>query len=123
MNLPQEPMLGERKCGNANCAHNLGRGTLVVLDVVPESGTPSYEQRRAMLGGLCHGVQKFLVPSLDRLVARLAVAREFGDRTHRLLDTRVEAVQMCRQSQLLHLRGGLDQSFPNGVFRHTEVPL
>jgi ATP-dependent DNA ligase len=29
--------------------HNLGRGTLVVLDVVPESGTPSYEQRRVML--------------------------------------------------------------------------
>jgi hypothetical protein len=32
--------------------HSLGRGTLVVLDVldvVPESGTPSYEQRRAML--------------------------------------------------------------------------
>ncbi len=29
--------------------HNLGRGTLVVLDVVPESGAPSYEQRRAML--------------------------------------------------------------------------
>ena len=24
--------------------HNLGRCTLVVLDVVPESGTPSYEQ-------------------------------------------------------------------------------
>ena len=32
--------------------HNLGRGTLVVLDVVPESGTPSYEQRRAMLESL-----------------------------------------------------------------------
>jgi len=29
--------------------HNLGRGTLVVLDVVPEFGTPSYEQRRTML--------------------------------------------------------------------------
>lgn len=29
--------------------HNLSRGTLVVLDVVPESGTPSYEERRAML--------------------------------------------------------------------------
>jgi len=29
--------------------HNLGRGTLVVLDVVPEFGTPTYEQRRAML--------------------------------------------------------------------------
>ncbi len=29
--------------------HNLGRGTLVVLDVVPESGAPSYEQRRAIL--------------------------------------------------------------------------
>ena len=29
--------------------HNLGRGALVVLDVVPESGTPSYERRRAML--------------------------------------------------------------------------
>jgi len=27
-------------------SHNLGRGTLVVLDVVPESGTPSYERRR-----------------------------------------------------------------------------
>jgi len=34
---------------NANCVHNLGRGTLVVLDFVPESGTPNYEQRRAML--------------------------------------------------------------------------
>ena len=32
--------------------HNLGRGTLVVLDVMPESGTPSYEQRRAMLESL-----------------------------------------------------------------------
>jgi ATP-dependent DNA ligase len=32
--------------------HNLGRGTLIVLDVVPESGTPSYEQRRAMLESL-----------------------------------------------------------------------
>jgi hypothetical protein len=29
--------------------HNLGRGTLVVLDVVPETGTPNCEQRRAML--------------------------------------------------------------------------
>lgn len=29
--------------------HNLGRGTLVVLDAVPESGTPTYGQRRAML--------------------------------------------------------------------------
>jgi hypothetical protein len=32
--------------------HNLGRGTLVVLDAVPESGTPNYEQRRAMLEAL-----------------------------------------------------------------------
>ena len=32
--------------------HNLGRGTLVVLDVIPESGTPSYEQRRAMIESL-----------------------------------------------------------------------
>ncbi len=37
---------------SANCAHNLGRGTLVVLDVVPESGTPNYEQRRATLQAL-----------------------------------------------------------------------
>ena len=29
--------------------HNLGRGTLAVLDLVPESGTPTYEQRRALL--------------------------------------------------------------------------
>ena len=29
--------------------HNLGRGTLVVLDVVHEATAPSYEQRRAML--------------------------------------------------------------------------
>jgi hypothetical protein len=29
--------------------HNLGRGTLIVLDVVPESGTRSYERRRALL--------------------------------------------------------------------------
>ena len=32
--------------------HNLGRGTLVVLDVVPELGTPTYEQRRAILESL-----------------------------------------------------------------------
>ena len=29
--------------------HNLGRGTLVVLDLVPESGTPSYEERRSVM--------------------------------------------------------------------------
>jgi ATP-dependent DNA ligase len=32
--------------------HNLGRGTLVVLDVVPESGTPIYTARRAILESL-----------------------------------------------------------------------
>jgi hypothetical protein len=32
--------------------HNLGRGTLVVLDVVPESGAPSYVQRRLILEAL-----------------------------------------------------------------------
>ena len=32
--------------------HNLGRGTLVVLDVIPESGTPFYTARRAMLESL-----------------------------------------------------------------------
>ncbi len=32
--------------------HNLGRGTLVVLDVIPESGTPIYTARRAMLASL-----------------------------------------------------------------------
>lgn len=29
--------------------HNLGRGTLVVLDLVPESGAARYEERRAVL--------------------------------------------------------------------------
>ena len=32
--------------------HNLGRGTLVVLDVIPETGALSYEQRRVMLESL-----------------------------------------------------------------------
>ena len=32
--------------------HNLGRGTLVVLDFVPESGSPTYEHRRAKLESL-----------------------------------------------------------------------
>ena len=32
--------------------HNLGRRTLVVLDFVPESGAPIYEQRRAVLESL-----------------------------------------------------------------------
>ena len=32
--------------------HNLGRGTLVVLDVIPESSTPSYTARRAILKSL-----------------------------------------------------------------------
>ena len=31
--------------------HNLGRGTLVVLDVIPESGAPTYQQQ-AMLESL-----------------------------------------------------------------------
>jgi hypothetical protein len=49
--------LGPRGLVWADCEalerrHNLGRGTLVVLDVVPESGTPSYEQRRVILEAL-----------------------------------------------------------------------
>ena len=32
--------------------HDLGRGTLVVLDGVPKSGTPRYEERRATLESL-----------------------------------------------------------------------
>src|SRR5216684_4296844 len=32
--------------------HNLGRGTLVVLDVIPESGMPIYTARRATLESL-----------------------------------------------------------------------
>ena len=32
--------------------HNLGRGTLVVLDIIPESGTPIYTARRALLESL-----------------------------------------------------------------------
>jgi hypothetical protein len=32
--------------------HDLGRGTLIVLYAVPESGTPTYEERRAMLESL-----------------------------------------------------------------------
>ena len=32
--------------------HNLGRGTLVVLDTVPDSGTPTYTERRALLESL-----------------------------------------------------------------------
>ena len=32
--------------------HNLGRGTLGVLDVIPESGTPNYTARRAILESL-----------------------------------------------------------------------
>jgi hypothetical protein len=47
-------MLASRSLVWADCEalerrHNLGRGTLVVLDVVPESSTLSYEQRRAHL--------------------------------------------------------------------------
>ena len=32
--------------------HNLGRGTVVVLDAVPESGAPSYVERRGLLESL-----------------------------------------------------------------------
>ncbi len=37
---------------DADRAHNLGRGSLVVLDLVPDFGTPSHEQRRAVLESL-----------------------------------------------------------------------
>lgn len=49
--------------------HNLGRGTLVVLDVIPESGTPIYSARRALLESLlpsdpvCDGDTSRPVPS------------------------------------------------------------
>ena len=39
--------------------HNLGRGTLVVLDVIPESGTPIYTARRAILESLLPCEQVF----------------------------------------------------------------
>ena len=39
-------------CEALERSHNLGRGALVVLDLVPVAGTPSYEQRRAMLEGI-----------------------------------------------------------------------
>ncbi len=52
-----ESMLANRGLVWADCEalerrHNLGRGTLVVLDLVPESGTPIYTARRAMLESL-----------------------------------------------------------------------
>ena len=39
-------------CEALACRHNFGRGTLVVLDVAPESGMSSNERRRAMLESL-----------------------------------------------------------------------
>ena len=39
-------------CETLERRHNLGRGTLVVLDAIPESGTPIYTARRAMLDSL-----------------------------------------------------------------------
>lgn len=49
--------LGNRGLVWADCEalerrHNFGRGTLVVLDVIPESGPPIYTARRAMLESL-----------------------------------------------------------------------
>ena len=32
--------------------HQIGRGSLVVLDWIPESGSPTYEERRKFLAGL-----------------------------------------------------------------------
>ena len=39
--------------------HNLGRGTLVVLDLVPLSGSPSYIERRALLESLLESAPVF----------------------------------------------------------------
>ena len=39
-------------CEDLERRHNLGRGTLVVLDVIPESGMPIYTARRAILESL-----------------------------------------------------------------------
>jgi hypothetical protein len=46
---PQGPGLAWAHCEALERRHNLGRGLLVVLELVPESGLPSYKQRRAML--------------------------------------------------------------------------
>ena len=43
---------GDGEARRSRTRHNLGRGTLVVLDVVPESGTPIYTARRGMLESL-----------------------------------------------------------------------
>src|SRR4051812_38594799 len=65
------PALGELRtlaeCGLvwADCEvlerrHNLGRGTLIVLDLVPVSGSPSYVERRTLLESLLETAPVFV---------------------------------------------------------------
>ena len=39
-------------CETLERRHQIGRGSLVVLDWIPESGSPTYEERREFLAGL-----------------------------------------------------------------------
>jgi len=69
--------LASRGLVSADCEalerrHNLGRGTLVVLDVIPESDTPIYEQRRALLQSLLPSDTIF-AGNTSRMVPRGAV--------------------------------------------------
>lgn len=58
--------------------HNLGRGTLIVLDAVPASGSPTYEQRRAQLEALLpsdRSLEGDLLHSIPHDAVLLAPAR------------------------------------------------
>ena len=54
--------------------HQIGRGSLVVLDWIPESGSPTYEERRTVLAGLpsstALGTEAYLLSSLVRRSTR-----------------------------------------------------
>ena len=54
-------------------AYNLGRGTLVVLDFVPESGAPTYEQRRAVLEPLLQSDPVFSGDTIQPVPSGVAV--------------------------------------------------
>jgi hypothetical protein len=72
--------------------HNVGRGTLVVLDAIPESGTQSYEQRREMLESLlpCDAV---FAGDTSRMVPCGAVVLTPAHR----IDSQVDAFAYCQR--------------------------
>ncbi len=85
--------------------HNLGRGTLIVLDLVPVSGSPSYVERRTLLESLLDSSP--LVSGIEPDPALVPVGAALLTPTNRV-DTQEQAVAFYQRLRAANRALGCD---------------